>query len=120
MKRYDEKLKQATFYYNRAEGYSSKGKHTPAKTFYNKSESLCEDALEILQDILRYDSSLRVWFDRDINFEGGEGLSADIVSLPRLVTSRSNEKLNEDSRINNKRSVKISVVERAIDAVGRD
>ena len=48
LKRYEEKLKQATFDYNRAEGYSSKGKHYTAKKFYNKSESLCEDALEIL------------------------------------------------------------------------
>ena len=39
LKRYEEKLKQATFNYNRAEGYSSKRKHTTAKTFYNKSES---------------------------------------------------------------------------------
>ena len=60
LKRYEEKLKQATFHYNRAEGYSSKGKHSTAKTFYNKSESLCEDALEIVQEILHYDSSLRV------------------------------------------------------------
>ena len=57
LKRYEEKLKQATFYYNRAEGYISKGKHTTSKTFYNKSESPCEDALEILQEILHYDSS---------------------------------------------------------------
>ena len=91
LKRYEEKLKQATFNYNRAEGYSSKGKHTTAKTFYNKSESLCEDALEILQEILHSDSTLRFWFDRDISFEVGGGLSADIVSLPRLVTSRSHE-----------------------------
>ena len=33
LKRYEEKLKQVTFYYNRAEGCSSKGKHTTAKTF---------------------------------------------------------------------------------------
>ena len=65
--RYEEKLREVTFNYNRAEGYSSKGKHNTAKTFYNKSESLCEDALEILQEILHYDNSLRVWFDRDIS-----------------------------------------------------
>jgi len=65
----------------------------------NKLESLCEDALEILQEILRYDSSLRIWFDRDISFEVGGDLSADIVSLPRLVTSRSHEKLCDDSRL---------------------
>jgi len=120
LKRYEEKLREATFNYNRAEGYSSKGKHTTAKTFYNKSESLCEDALEILQEILHYDSSLRVWFDRDISFEVGGDLSADIVSLPRLVTSRSHEKLSDDSRLTSKQSVKLAVVERAMDNIGRD
>ena len=120
LKRYEEKLKQATFNYNRAEGYSNKGKHSTAKNFYNKSESLCEDALEILQEILHYDSSVRVWFDRDISFEVGGELSADIVSLPRLVTSRSHEKLSDDSRISSKRSVKLAVVERAMHNIGRD
>ena len=120
LKRYEEKLREATFNYNRAEGYSSKGKHTTAKTFYNKSESLCEDALEILQEILHYDSSLRVWFDRDISFEVGGDLSADIVSLPRLVTLRSHEKLSDDSRLTSKQSVKLAVVERAMDNIGRD
>ena len=51
LKRYEKKLKQATLNYNRAEGYSSKGKNTTAKKFYDKSENLCEDALEILQEI---------------------------------------------------------------------
>ena len=120
LKRYEEKLKQATFNYNRAEGYSSKGKHSTAKKFYDKSESLCEDALEILQEILHYDSSLRIWFDRDISFEVGGELSADIVSLPRLVTSRSHEKLSDDSRLTSKQGVKLAVVERAMDNIGRD
>ena len=120
LKRCEEKLKQATFNYNRAEGYSSKGKHSTAKKFYDKSESLCEDALEILQEILHYDSSLRVWFDRDISFEVCGDLSADIVSLPRLVTSRSHEKLSDDSRLINKQSVKLAVVERAMHNIGRD
>jgi len=120
LKRYEEKLKQATFNYNRAEGYSSKGKHSTAKKFYDKSESLCEDALEILQEILHYDSSFRVWFDRDISFDVGSDLSADIVSLPRLVTSRSNEKLRHDSRLTSKQTVKLAVVERAIHNIGRE
>ena len=120
LKRYEEKLKQATFNYNRAEGYSSKGKHSTAKKFYDKSESICEDALEILQEILHYDSSLRVWFDRDISFEVGGDLSAYIVSLPRLVTSRSHEKLSDDSRLTSKQSVKLAVVECAMHNMGRD
>jgi hypothetical protein len=120
LKRYEEKLKKATFNYNRAEGYSSKSKHSTAKKFYNKSESLCEDALEILQEILHYDSSLRVWLDRDINFDVGDDLSVDIVSLPRLVTSRSHEKLSDYSRLTSKQSVKLAVVERATHNIGRD
>ena len=120
MKRYEEKLKQATFNYNRAEGYSSKGKHSTAKKFYEMSESLCEDALEILQEILHYDSSLRVWFDRDVSFEVGGDLSADIVSLPRFVTSRSHERRSDDSRLTSKQNVKLAVVERAIHNIGRD
>ena len=120
LKRYEEKLKQATFNYNRAEGYSSKGKYSTAKKFYNKCESLCEEALEKLQEILHYDSTLRVWFDRDISFEVGGSLSADIVSLPRLVTSRSHEKLSDDSRLTSKQSVKLAVVERAIHNIVRD
>ena len=120
LKRDEEKLREATFNYNRAEGYSSKGKHDTAKKFYNKSESLCEDALEILQEILHSDSSLRVWFDRDISFEVGGDLSADIVSLPRLVTSRSHEKLSDDSRLSSKQSVKLAMVVRAMYNIGRD
>ena len=63
---------------------------------------LCEDALEIPREILQYDSSLCIWFDRDISFELGGDLSEDIVSLPRLVASRGNEKLNDDSRLTSK------------------
>ena len=47
-------------------------------------------------------------------------MSADIVSLPRLVTSRSNEKLGDDSRLTSKQSVKLAVVERAMHNIGRD
>ena len=62
----------------------------------------------------------RVWFDRDISFEVGGDLSADIVSLPRLVTSRSHEKLSDDSRLTSKQSVKLAVIERAMHSIGRD
>ena len=41
-------------------------------------------------------------------------------NLPRLVTSRSIEKLRDDSRIVKKIDEKISVVERAIYSIGRD
>jgi tetratricopeptide (TPR) repeat protein len=119
LKRYEEKLKQATFYYNRAEGYSRKVKHSTAKKFYNKSESLCEDALEILQEILHINPYLQTWFDRHISFDAEDGFGADIASLPRLITSRSHERLREDSRMRSKLDVKLSVVEWAIYSIGR-
>ena len=87
LKRYEEKLREATFNYNRAEGYSSKGKHSTAKKFYNKSESLCEGALEILQEILHYDSSLRVWFDRDISFEVVGYEDYKLIAIPKNITA---------------------------------
>ena len=40
------------------------------------------------------------------------------MSLPRLVTSRSNEKLRDDSRLTSKQSVKLAVVERAMHNIG--
>ena len=105
---------------NRSDSYHQKGKKSAAYRLDSKCESLCEDALEILQEILHYDSSLRVWFDRDVSFEVGGDLSADIVSLPRLVTSRSHEKLSDDSRLTSKQSVKLAVVEHAMHNIGRD
>jgi tetratricopeptide (TPR) repeat protein len=120
LKRYEEKLKQATFYYNRAEGYSSKGKHNTARSFYAKSEACCEQAIEILQEIMHSNPYLQTWFDRHISFDVEDGIGAEIGSLPRLVTSRSHESLGQDSRITSKLDVKLSVVERAIDRIGRD
>lgn len=47
-------------------------------------------------------------------------MSADIVSLPRLVTSSSHEKLSDDSRLTSKQSVKLAVVERSMHNIGKD
>ena len=85
----------------------------------NKCESLCEDALEILQEIVAADASLQIWFDRNLDFAQGSLIDASLGNLPRLITSRSIEKLQNDSRLVKKIDVKISVVERAINNIGR-
>ena len=87
LKRYEDKLKKAIFNYSRAEGYSTKGKHSTAKKFYNSSESLCEDALEILQEIVAADASIQMWFDRGLDFGHGSLVDAQLGNLPRVVTS---------------------------------
>ena len=120
LKRYEDKLKEAIMMRNRSDAYHRKGKKSAAYKLDSKCESLCEDALEILQEIVAADASLQIWFDRHLDFEYGSLIDASLGNLPRLVTSRSIEKLSEDSRLVKKIDVKISVVERAIYSIGRD
>jgi hypothetical protein len=105
---------------NRADAYHRKGRKAAASSLDAKCESLCEDALEILQEIITADPSLQLWFDRELDFTHGSLIDANLSSLPRLVTSHSNEKQRGDIRAMSKREVKLSVVERALQAIGRD
>jgi hypothetical protein len=66
------------------------------------------------------DASLQIWFDRALDFGHGSLIDSWLGNLPRLVTSRSTDKQGNDSRILKKIDVKISVVERAIDALKND
>ena len=99
LKRYEEKLKEAIMMRNRSDAYHRKGKKTAAYKLDSKCESLCEDALEILQEIVAADASLQIWFDRHLDFGHGSLIDASLGNLPRLVTSRSIEKLSDDSRL---------------------
>ena len=120
LKRYEDKLKEAIMMRNRSDAYHRKGKKASAYKLDSKCESLCEDALEILQEIVAADATLQMWFDRNLDFGHGSLIDASLGNLPRLVTSRSIEKQRDDSHIVKKIDVKISVVERAIDNIGRD
>jgi hypothetical protein len=86
----------------------------------SKCESLCKDALEILQKNVAADASLQIWFDRNLDFEHGILIDTSLGNLPHLVTSRSIAKLRNDSRLVKKIDLKISVVERSIYSIGRD
>ena len=119
LKRYEDKSKEAIMMRNRSDSYHRKGKKSAAYKLDNKCESLCEDALEILQEIVAADTSLQIWFDRNLDFGHGSLIDASLGNLPRLVTSRSIEKQHDDSRIVKKLDVKIGVVERAINNIGR-
>ena len=118
--RYQDKLKEAIMMSNRSDAYYREGKKSAAYKLDSKCESLCEDALEILHEIVAADASLQIWFDRPLDFEHGSLIDASLGNLPRLVTSRSIEKLSDDSRLVKNIDVKISVVERAIYSIGRD
>jgi len=120
LKRYEEKLKEAIMMRNRSDAYHRKGNKTSAYKLDSKCESLCEDALEILQEIVQYDASLQIWFDRELDFGHGSLIDASIGNLPRLVTSRSIDKKRGDIRLASKQSVKLAVVERAMHNIRRD
>ena len=92
LKRYEDKLKEAIMMRNRSDAYHRKGKKSAASKLDGKCESLCEDALEILQEIVAADASLQIWFDRNLDFGHGSLIEASLGKLPRLVTSRSIEK----------------------------
>ena len=113
-------MKEAIMMRNRSDAYHRKGKKSAAYKLDSKCESLCEDALEILQEIVAADASLQIWFDRNLDFAHGSLIDVSLGNLPRLVTSRSIEKLRDDSRLVKKIDVKISVVERAIYRIGKD
>ena len=120
LKRYEDKLKEAIMMRNRSDAYHRKGKKSAVYKLDSKCESLCEDALEILQEIVAADASLKIWFDRNLDFAHGSLIDASLGNLPRLVTSRSIEKLSDYSHLVKKIDVKIGVVERAIYSIGRD
>lgn len=117
LKQYEEKLKKATFYANKAEGLRRKGNKQAVAANRSQCESLCEDALEILQEIVDADASLQIWFDRALDFSFGSHRDAQLGNLPHVVTSRSIDKQSGDSRIMSKQQVKIVVVEQASDAL---
>ena len=57
LQRYEGKLKEAIMMRNRSDVYHRKGKKSAAYKLDSKCESLCEDALEILQEIFAADAS---------------------------------------------------------------
>ena len=56
---------------NRSDVYHRKGKKAAAYKLDSKCESLCENALEILQEIVAADASFQIWFDRNLDFGHG-------------------------------------------------
>ena len=71
LRRYENKLHQATFNNNEAERFRKKGNKDKATELRNLSNTQCEEASEILQEIVDADASLQMWFDRGLDFGHG-------------------------------------------------
>ena len=118
LKRYEEKIQKATFHANKAEGFRRKGNKQAAESSSALSSRYCEQALEVLQEIVNDDPNLHLWFDRALDFSLGSNIDGQLSNLPRPNTSRSIDKLsNGDSRLMSKTQVKLNVVENAINSL---
>ena len=71
LRRYKNKLHQATFNDNKAERFRKRDNKDKSTEFFNLAQSHCEDALEILKEIVDADASLHMWFDRGLDLERG-------------------------------------------------
>lgn len=118
LKRYEEKIQKATFHANKAKGFRRKGNKQAAESSSALSSRYCEQALEVLQEIVNDDPNLHLWFDRALDFSLGSNIDSQLGNLPRPNTSRSIDKLsNGDSRAMSKTQVKLNVVENAINSL---
>ncbi len=107
---YEDKLRAAIALSNRADSLST-------IELRDKAISKFEDALEYLQEIINEDVSLRIWFDRNLDFNSTyTQLDTDAAAMPRVITSRSLEKIGNGflAGKQSKRQIKIAAVESAI------
>ena len=74
LQRYEDKLKEAIMMHNRSDAYHRKGKKSAAY----KLDSNCEDALEILQEIVAADASLQ----KKKRYFNTSTFSVDLGSIP--------------------------------------
>ena len=118
IKEYEERLRLATLYDNRADYYSRRGNRKQAEQMRNKSVDALEDLLERYAEMTQQDQSLHGWFDRQLDWSHGGDATADLASVPRPITSSSIEaRGNLAHNKMTKRDVKQQVVEAAIDAL---
>ena len=119
LKEYDAVLKRGKFNYNRGLSYRRKGIHQTASMFFDKAESIFEDALEHLRDVLERDTTLQVWLDRTIDWESGGNVGANHCELPMLVTSRSvyKQAVSGYHQKRSKHDIKLEAVEAALNAL---
>ena len=121
IKDYEALLKRADFSENKADGIkiSSRDK----KDLYNRNsqvrlrntaESLYEDALIKAEEIVTANPSYRIWFDRELDFTPNGDLYTSSCKVPRIVTSRSRNKLTS-VKAPTKQDVKKSLLQRYLD-----
>ena len=119
---YEALIKKADFANNRADGiklsarskldFNGNNSKTRLRT---DAEKLYEKALERLEELVNEDSSLREWFDRELDFTTSGTLGIDVVGMPRVVTSRGNKLTSGAASAVSKAQIKRNVLENALE-----
>lgn len=87
---YSRRVRKGLIHYALGEKQSFKGEGYKAKHSIYKAESILEEAIEYLRDVVSSDSSLRMWIDRDVNV--GADIEYCPEGIPRPIWSNSNYK----------------------------
>jgi DNA polymerase III delta prime subunit len=130
IKKYEAMVHEADFLFSRAEGMTQIGKRSKrdmrgrnSRTrLAEASETKYELAIEYLQELIDCNESLRVWFDRDLDFDAGTTtLSNDCDSIARTVTSKSIYKQSSGAALQrSKAGIKREMLEVALERCGAD
>ncbi|WP_146173113.1 hypothetical protein [Sulfitobacter mediterraneus] len=112
---YEELLRTATFWHNRAVAAEARGQASHSE-LDDRATDYYERALERLEESVHNDASLYAWFDRDLDFRAGSELQANAGSMPIVVTSRSADNRGGGLAFakQTKQEVKLAAVEREI------
>lgn len=122
IKDYEAILKKADFANSRADGIrlnkrstkDMRGRYSNER-LRAQAESLYEDALIRVEEIVTEDKSLIVWFDRELDFTVNGKLGADYALVPRIITSRSSTKMSSGMlTVRSKEDIKREVLELAL------
>lgn len=87
---YSRRVRKGLIHYALGEKQSIKGQGYKARHSMNKAESILEEAIEYLRDVVSSDSGLRMWIDRDVSV--GSEIEYCPEGIPRPIWSNSNYK----------------------------
>jgi hypothetical protein len=115
VKKYEELLGKGNFYNNRSLAAETRSQAAHS-TLDDRATDWYEQALEHLQESILEDFSLRVWFDRELDFTEGSDLEATAEGMPQVVTSRSERNKGGGFLLSKqtKRETKLAAVETEI------
>lgn len=86
---YQERLREATFSYSKAEFASARGQRTTSRRLYALAETQFERTVEYLDAVVAGNDYLEIWLDRPVHFDFGNMPIASCEEFPCVVTSKS-------------------------------